>query len=321
MNVVESPSHADGAAHRVGAVIEARGLTKRYDGRAVVRDLSFVVRPGVVTGFLGPNGAGKSTTLRMLVGLVRPNGGTATIGGKPYRDLSRPASTVGVLLDPGSIQRYRTGIDHLTWMCRVSGTDPSVIPAKLAAVGLEGAGRRRIGEYSLGMCQRLALAGATLADPSVVILDEPINGLDAEGIHWMRELLRGMANEGRTVLVSSHLMDEMERTADRVIIINQGRLIEDVTIPELTARTAGDRVVVRSADDPALAGALRAAGGRVEDVRGALEVRDLATDRIGQVALASGIALVELRPVRTTLEEAFLSLTDDEPTTAEAAQP
>jgi ABC-2 type transport system ATP-binding protein len=311
VNFVESSTGADVVAPSVGDVIEARGLTKRYDGRSVVSDLSFRVRPGIVTGFLGANGSGKSTTLRMIVGLVRPNAGSATIGGVGYRDLPRPASQVGILLDPNAVQRFRTGIDHLTWMCRVSGTDPAVIPAKLEAVGLEGAGRQRIGEYSLGMCQRLALAGTMLADPPVVILDEPINGLDAEGIRWMRRLLRSMADEGRTVLVSSHLMDEMEKTADRVIIINQGRLVEDVTIPELTAWTAGDCVVVRSDDDTTLAGELRAVGGRVETVRGALDVRDVTTERIGQVALACRIALVELRPVRTTLEEAFLSITDE----------
>ncbi len=307
----ESLSRADDVPQRSGDVIEARGLTKRYDRRTVVSDLSFEVHPGVVTGFLGPNGAGKSTTLRMLAGLVRPDSGTATFGGVPYRSLPRPASRVGLLLNPNAVQRFRTGIGHLTWMCRASGLDPAVVPAKLKAVGLEEAGHRRIGEYSLGMCQRLALAAATLVDPPVVILDEPINGLDAEGIRWMRRVLRAMADEGRTVLVSSHLMDEMEKTADRVIIINQGRLVEDVTISELTERTAGDRVIVRSDDNTRLAEALRVAGGVVEAAQGFLEVQDMTSAQIGRVALASQIALVELRSVRTTLEEVFLSITEE----------
>mgnify|MGYP001066860451 CR=1 FL=1 len=221
--------------------IEVQGLTKRYGDRTVVDHVSFTCRPGTVTGFLGPNGAGKSTTLRMLCGLTRPSAGTATVTGRPYRDLPNPARKVGVLLDASAQHPGRTGREVLTLAAMTIGVDPSRVPDMLERVGLDGrAGRRRVRAYSLGMRQRLGIALALLGDPEVLILDEPANGLDPEGIAWMRRLLRGFADRGGTVLLSSHLLAEVEAIADRIVVINAGRIVADQDATEL--RASGQRL-------------------------------------------------------------------------------
>lgn len=290
-------------------MITVENLTKRFGSRTVVNQLTFTIRSGLVTGFLGPNGAGKSTTMRMIVGLVHPSEGHALIDGRPYRSLRRPTAKVGVMLEAQAVQGYRTGAEHLLWQARIAGVARSRVAQTLELVGLSDAADRRVGGYSLGMWQRLALAGALLADPPVLILDEPINGLDAEGILWMRETLRGFAAMGRTVFVSSHLMDEMQRTADRVVIINQGQFIQDVSVSELTARTTTEKVVVRSAANQRLGRILAQHGASVATQQQDLEVCGLAASEIGRLALDAGIALSELRPEHMTLEEAFLAAT------------
>lgn len=302
-------------------VIEA--LTKRFGSRPVVDGLSFRVTPGQVTGFLGPNGAGKSTTMKMLLGLVHPTGGTATIGGLAYQELPHPGSAVGAMLEP--VQGQRTGRQHLFWMAAAAGAPRRAVDEKLELVGLGSAGDQRVARYSLGMRQRLALAGALLADPHVLILDEPINGLDAEGILWMRALLRGLAAEGRTVFLSSHLMAEMEKTAERVIIIDRGRLVEDVGVEELTVRAAGSRVEVDSEDNPRLEAGLIRRGAQVTSMRtdggDALEVRGLDPLGIGSVARDLGIALSKLIQERVSLEDAFLMATRSDDRNSEEPSP
>ncbi|MDC4233452.1 ATP-binding cassette domain-containing protein [Actinomyces sp. B33] len=302
------------AAHAVSsiasdAVIEVQGLTKRYDGRAVVDDVSFTVHPGLVTGFLGPNGAGKSTTMKMILGLVSPTSGHALISKQDFRDLANPAASIGALLDPNAVQGFRTGTQHLMWQARAAGIAPTAVKEKLDLVGLSDAADRKVSGYSLGMRQRLALAGALLADPAILILDEPINGLDPEGILWMRQTLKRLAAEGRTVFVSSHLMDEMERTADRVIIIDRGRLIEDVTLSQLTTQSVNHRVSVRSGDDEALAAALSKASGKVERDETGMVVTGLTPEQIGRLALEARVPLERLHAKETTLENAFLQIT------------
>jgi len=220
-------------------MISVRDLTKRYGGRAAVDHLTFDVRPGTVTGFLGPNGSGKSTTMRILLGLARPDAGSALVGGVPYRALRWPLRTVGAALDAGGTQRGRPGRAHLLSLAAASGVAARRVDEVLAEVGLSDAARRRSGGYSLGMRQRLALAAALLGDPAVLLLDEPLNGLDPAGVHWMRSLIRAQAARGRTVFVSSHLISEMALTADRLIVIGRGRLLADATSAELTARGGG----------------------------------------------------------------------------------
>jgi ABC-2 type transport system ATP-binding protein len=294
-------------------MIAINRLTKRYGATRAVEDLSFTVRPGVVTGFLGANGAGKSTTLRMLVGLVAPTGGQATINGQLYRELADPARTVGALLDARATQPFRTATAHLRWIARTGRLDPARIGPTLAVVGLEHAAHRRIGDFSLGMRQRLGLAVALLGDPQVLVLDEPTNGLDPEGVAWLRTLLRSLAEQGRTVFLSSHLMGEMEHTADQVVIIDAGRFVADVSIAELTARTAGDRVTVVTPDPRRLTEFLEDGGALVDQRAGGLSVRRRSAAEIGDLALRHGIALHELHPERRTLEEAFLQITHDRP--------
>jgi ABC-2 type transport system ATP-binding protein len=290
-------------------MIEARELTKTYGSRTVVDRLTFAVRPGVVTGFLGPNGAGKSTTMRMILGLTAATGGQALVNGVAYRRLTEPLCEVGALLDAHAVQGFRTGGQHLDWIARAIGVAPGNVTGMLERVGLAAAGDRKIGEYSLGMRQRLGLAAALLGDPGVLILDEPTNGLDPQGIKWLRTLLRGLADDGRTVFLSSHLMGEMELTAERVIIINQGRFVADMTVPELTARTIGDHVFVASGDDRALEALLAERGVDVEPSARGLTVSKLDGPAIGALAFENGIVVHELRPERTTLEEAFMTLT------------
>ncbi|MET0693047.1 MAG: ABC transporter ATP-binding protein [Propionibacteriaceae bacterium] len=294
-------------------MIDVAGLTKRYGPTWAVDDLTFTVRPGIVTGFLGPNGAGKSTTLRMVLGLDRPTAGTATIDGTPFARLPAPVRTVGALLDAQAVQPYRTARQHLDWIARAARIDAGEIPRKLELVGLAQAVDRRIGDFSLGMRQRLGLAAALLGDPTVLILDEPTNGLDPDGIAWLRRLLRSLADEGRTVFLSSHLMGEMEHTADRVVVINEGRFVADMTIPELTARTAGDTVVVSSPEKELLITALRERGATVDPDETPLRVTGLDAREVGDLAFRHQIPLHELRQERTTLEEAFMQLTHERP--------
>ncbi|HLU63239.1 MAG TPA: ABC transporter ATP-binding protein [Protaetiibacter sp.] len=290
-----------------GAVIEIQSLTKRFGGTTAVDDLNFRVEPGVVTGFLGPNGAGKTTTLRTLVGLVTPTSGRATIGGKRYAELERPLHTVGTALEAASFHPGRSGRDHLRVVGAAAGIPTSRVDEVLAWVGLEHVARRRVGGYSLGMRQRLGLAVALLGDPGVLVLDEPINGLDPEGIRWIRSFLRNLAAEGRTVLVSSHLLSEVQQTVDRVVIISKGRLAYEGTLDGLEAGTV-TRVHVDAADREALARALTAAGGVVETADNGLHVSGLDADAVGAQALAAGVALRLLVPEREGLENVFLEI-------------
>ena len=217
----------------VAAVIEVNELTKRYRDAVAVDELSFTVEPGMVTGFLGPNGAGKTTTMRVLVGLVEPTAGEALIGGRSYSSFRHPLREVGALLDANAVHPGRSAVEHLRWLARTNGIGPGRVATALDQVGLTDAARTRVGRYSLGMRQRLGIAGALLGDPGVLIFDEPVNGLDPQGVRWIRELMRSLAAEGRTVLISSHLMSEMELTADRLVVIGRGRLLMDTTIGEL----------------------------------------------------------------------------------------
>jgi ABC-2 type transport system ATP-binding protein len=305
-------------------MIEARGLTKRYGDKVAVDDLSFRVRPGVVTGFLGPNGAGKSTTMRMILGLDAPTSGSVTVNGKPYREHTAPLREVGALLEARSVHPGRRAYHHLLALAQTSGIGRSRVDEVIDAVGLREVARRRAGGFSLGMGQRLGIAVALLGDPHTVILDEPINGLDTEGIRWIRSLLRGLAAQGKTVFVSSHLMNEMALTAQHLIVIGRGRLIADTGVKEFIAGAEGDTVRVRSTDPDALAALLRPRAAEVSrDRDGALTVSGLSTDQVGRAAGAAGITLLELTERRASLEEAFIDMTSDAvefraPTTAPA---
>ncbi|MDG4784565.1 ABC transporter ATP-binding protein [Micromonospora sp. WMMD1102] len=291
-------------------MIEVRALTKRYGGTLAVDQLSFAVRPGQVTGFLGPNGAGKSTTMRVIVGLDRPTAGSVTVAGRPYRDHPAPLCQVGALLDAKAVHRGRSARNHLLALAQTHGIGRRRVDEVLDDVGLTAAADRRAGGFSLGMGQRLGIAAALLGDPAVVILDEPVNGLDPDGVLWMRNLLRGLAAEGRTVLVSSHLMSEMAVTAEHLVIIGRGRLLADTTGAELIARVAVGSVLVRSPHATELAELLVADGAALTDVEpGLFRAAGLAAERIGELARAGGLALHELTPRRASLEEAYMELT------------
>jgi ABC-2 type transport system ATP-binding protein len=311
-------------AQRTDEMIEAHGLTKRYGGKLAVDDLSFTVRPGVVTGFLGPNGAGKSTTMRLILGLDAPTGGSVTVNGKPYRRHPAPLREVGALLDARSVHPGRSAYHHLLAIAQTCGIGRSRVDEVIDAVGLREVARRRAGGFSLGMGQRLGIAAALLGDPHTVILDEPVNGLDTEGIRWIRSLLRDLAAEGRTVFVSSHLMNEMALTAEHLIVIGRGRLIADTGMRAFIAGAARDAVRVRSTDPDALAALLRPRAAEVSPGQdGALTVSGLTTDQVGRAAAAAGITLLELTARQASLEEAFIDMTSDAvefraPTTAPA---
>ncbi len=293
-------------------MIEARGLTKRYGDKLAVDDLTFTVRPGMVTGFLGPNGAGKSTTMRMILGLDAPTQGSVTVNGLPYRDHAAPLREVGALLDARSVHPGRSAYHHLLALAQTCGIRRSRVDEVVDAVGLNAVARRRAGGFSLGMGQRLGIAAALLGDPGTVILDEPVNGLDTEGIRWIRSLLQGLAAEGRTVFVSSHLMSEMAMTAQHLIVIGRGRLIADTGMEEFVARAAPGVVRVRSTDPAALAALLRSRDGAVAEAGdGGLAVSGLTTDEVGRLAGAAGITLLELTAQQASLEEAFVDLTRD----------
>lgn len=293
-------------------MIEARGLTKRYGDKLAVDGLTFTVHPGVVTGFLGPNGAGKSTTMRMILGLDAPSSGTVTVNGRPYREHTAPLHEVGALLEARSVHPSRSAYNHLLALARSNGISRSRVDDVVEAVGLAGAARRRAGRFSLGMGQRLGIATALLGDPRTVILDEPLNGLDTEGIRWVRALLRSLADDGRTVFVSSHLMNEMALTAQHLIVIGKGRLIADTGMADFVASRGRSVVRVRSTDPVALTAALRAPEVEVShDGSDVLTVSGLTTDQVGRAAAVGGITLLELTAQQASLEEAFMDLTRD----------
>ncbi|GIH75702.1 ABC transporter ATP-binding protein [Planobispora longispora] len=291
-------------------MIELRQLTKRYGRVTAVDDLSFDVRPGVVTGFLGPNGAGKTTTMRMILGLDAPTSGAATIRGRRYTDLPAPMHEVGVLLDARATHPRRSVLDHLKCLAQSNGIARSRIEEVLGLVGLSPVAHRRAGGLSLGMSQRLGIAAALLGDPEVLMFDEPVNGLDPEGVVWIRTLMRGLAAEGRTVLVSSHLMSEMALTADRLVVIGRGRLLADVELDEFIRASSRESVLVRTPDAEELACRLRDAGAAVRpDAEDGLVVEGTESAVIGKVAMAHGVVLHELTPHRISLEEAYMELT------------
>jgi ABC-2 type transport system ATP-binding protein len=293
-------------------MIEARGLTKRFGSTLAVDDLSFDVLPGRVTGFLGPNGAGKSTTMRMILGLDHPTSGTARVLGRPYAHHRRPLHEVGAVLESRAVHGGRSAFNHLLCLAQSNGIGRRRVDEVLDLVGLQRARRRRARGFSLGMSQRLGLAAALLGDPQVVLCDEPVNGLDPEGIRWIRTVLRGLAAEGRTVFVSSHLMSEMALTADHVIVVGRGRLIADASVADIVAQGAPGHVVVRTPEPDRLDALLRAAGGSLSRrVDGALEVTGVDCAEIGDIAARHMITLHELAAHQASLEAAFLELTND----------
>jgi ABC-2 type transport system ATP-binding protein len=291
------------------SVITIDGLTKRFGDVVAVNDLSFEVDQGTVVGFLGPNGAGKTTTLRMLLGLVTPTAGSARINGRAYRELTDPIRHVGAVLEASSFHPGRTARDHLRVIATAAGLPMARADQVLAQVGLASAASRRVGGFSLGMRQRLGLATALLGDPQVLILDEPANGLDPEGVHWLRGFLRHLADQGRTVLVSSHLLAEVAQTVDQVVIIAAGRLVTQSTLPALTDRARG-AVRIRSADPQALRDLLAAQAATVELVPpDELVATGITSQQVGRAAAAAGIAIYEMRSEHANLEEIFLQLT------------
>jgi ABC-2 type transport system ATP-binding protein len=291
-------------------VIEATGLVKRYGAKTAVAGIDFRVRPGVVTGFLGPNGAGKSTTMRMIVGLDAPTAGTVLVNGLAYREHRAPLHEVGALLEAKAAHRGRTARNHLRVLAATTGVPTSRVDEVLDLVGLSEVGRRRAGSFSLGMGQRLGVASALLGDPKTLILDEPVNGLDPDGVRWIRHLLRGLADQGRTVFLSSHLMSEMAMTADHVIIVGKGKLLRDMPMAEFIAESAAPVVRVRSPEARRLAELVQRAASAVrEPADGTLEVEGVSSDDIGRAAASAGITLFELAPVGASLEEAYMALT------------
>jgi ABC-2 type transport system ATP-binding protein len=292
--------------------IEVAGLTKRFGQTLAVDDLSFTVEPGRIVGFLGPNGAGKTTTLRIVLGLVNPTSGHATVEGKSYDALDDPVHTVGALLDGGMLHPGRSGRNHLRSLARASGVGDARVDELLELVALTGAANRRAGGYSLGMRQRLGLAAALLGDPRVLVLDEPANGLDPQGIRWLRDFLRTLAGEGRAILVSSHVLAEVSQTADEVVVINHGRSVAQAPLAELTAR-AGGGMRVAGPDASRLGELLRADGAEVSgDGDRAIVVRGRSGEEIGRVIASGGIVISELAPVGSSLEEIFFELTGAE---------
>jgi len=293
-------------------VIEVRNISKRYGETLAVDDLSFDVKPGIVTGFLGPNGAGKSTTMRIILGLDAPNSGHVTVDGKSYREQQAPMYEIGSLLDAKAIQGGRSAYNHLLWVAQASGLPSSRVGEVLDLVGLTEVARRKVDGFSLGMAQRLGIATALLGNPRILLFDEPVNGLDPEGIIWIRNLMKRLASEGRTVLVSSHLMSEMEDTAEHVVVIGRGKLIADTSIRDFIKASSGNHLRVISPSAPQLQTMLVAQGARVEtDGDHVLTVWDMEAARVGEIAAANRIVLHELSPQRASLEEAFIELTRD----------
>jgi ABC-2 type transport system ATP-binding protein len=294
-------------------VIEVEHLSKRYGEKLAVDDVTFAVRPGVVTGFLGPNGAGKSTTMRMMVGLDAPTAGSAEVNGRDYRSLEAPLHEVGALLEARAIHPGRSAHDHLLALAQTHGMARRRVDEVLELVGLSDVARQRVGSFSLGMTQRLGVASALLGDPATVILDEPVNGLDPQGVLWIRTLLKRLAAEGRTVFVSSHLMSETALTADHVVVVARGRLVADMSVADIVAQASQDApVLVRTPDAAALRDALAADGVAVASREaGLLEARGVPSARIGELAARDGMVLYELTPQKASLEDAFMRLTGE----------
>jgi ABC-2 type transport system ATP-binding protein len=293
-------------------MIEARGLTKRYGDRVAVDDVSFTVRPGAVTGFLGPNGAGKSTTMRMIVGLTRPSAGSVTVAGHRYAELRSPLGTVGALLDAKAVHTGRTAYQHLLGLAASHGIPKARVLEVIEQTGLDAVAGKRVKGFSLGMGQRLGIAAALLGDPQILILDEPVNGLDPEGVRWVRTFARFLASEGRTVFLSSHLMSEVALTADHVIVIGRGRILADAPVTELVAGAGRQAVRVRTDRAAELAQLLARSGATIaSDEAGVLEIAGVEAGDIAASAVAAGIVLSELTPLTTSLEDAYMALTDD----------
>jgi ABC-2 type transport system ATP-binding protein len=293
-------------------MIEVRGLTKRYGEKVAVNDLTFGIEPGKVTGFLGPNGAGKTTTMRCILGLDYPDAGTITVDGKNYRDLAYPMREVGALLDAKAVHGGRSAYNHLLCLAQTNNLPKQRVGEVLELVGLSEVARKRSKGFSLGMSQRLGIAATMLGNPQMLMFDEPVNGLDPEGILWIRNLMKALAAEGRTVFVSSHLMSEMENTADHLIVIGRGKLIADCTMAEFIARSSGAAVRVRTPSADQLVLAVAAKGGTATaDADGTLLVRGMPADVVGDIAFEQGIRLHELTVVRASLEEAYMEVTAD----------
>ena len=299
-------------------MIEVRDLTKRFGDKVAVDHLSFTVEPGRVTGFLGPNGAGKSTTMRLILGLDHPNGGSATINGTRYVDLPRPLQTVGALLEAKSVHGGRSARNHLLFLAQTQGLRRARVDEMLDLVGLRPVANKRAGTFSLGMSQRLGVASALLGDPKVLLLDEPVNGLDPEGVLWIRNLMKHLAAQGKTVLVSSHLMNEMAVTADHLIVIGRGKMLANAPAEDVIARGSGQSVHVRTPDADKLTELITAEGGKAVPAADGddaetpvLTVTGVSAPRIGELAASASLVLHELTPQLATLEEAFLELTSD----------
>jgi len=294
------------------ATVEVTGLRKRFGSALALDGMSFVVQPGQVTGFVGPNGAGKSTTMRVILGLDAPDQGSALIGGQPYPKLRHPLSHIGAMLDAAALQPGRTARNHLLWLAYSQGLGGSRVDGVIELVGLTSAARRKAGGFSLGMRQRLGIAAAMLGDPPVLMFDEPFNGMDPEGIVWMRGYLRSLAAEGRAVLVSSHLMSELEDSADHLVVVGRGKVIADTSVAELIAAASGDRVTLRTAARSEAMTVLAHAGATVAATgRDTLSVSGLASEQVVARLSEAGIGFSEISPHRATLEEAYMELTRD----------
>jgi ABC-2 type transport system ATP-binding protein len=294
-------------------MIEIQNLTKRYGEKTAVDDVSFTVRPGVVTGFLGPNGAGKSTTMRAVMGLDSPTSGSAVVDGRPYRELRDPLRRVGALLEAKAVHKGRSAYDHLLALAVTHRIPKSRVEEVIGMTGLENVAKKRVGGFSLGMGQRLGIAAALLGDPQTLILDEPVNGLDPEGVVWVRQLARSLAAEGRAVFISSHLMSEMALTADRIVVMGRGRVLADTDLADLVASSTERSVSVRTPEPDRLMTAIAGPDVAIayED-GGSLRVRGLGAEQIGEAAAASGIVLHQLASTAASLEQAYLELTHDE---------
>jgi len=294
------------------ATIEVTGLRKRFGPTLALDGMSFTVQPGQVTGFVGPNGAGKSTTMRVILGLDAPDEGRALVNGQPYASLRHPMRVIGSLLDASALQPSRTARNHLLWLARSQGLKAGRVDEVIAQAGLDGVARRRAGGYSLGMRQRLGIAAAMLGNPGAIMLDEPFNGMDPEGIVWMRGFLRGLAAEGRAVLVSSHLMGELQDAADRLVVVGRGSVISDTTVASLLAAASGDRVMLRTPAGPEATTVLENAGATVDAVGpGALTISGLSAERVVAALSEKAVPFSEVTAHRATLEQAYMELTKD----------
>jgi ABC-2 type transport system ATP-binding protein len=295
------------------AIIEVTGLRKRFGPTLALDGVTFTAPPGKVTGFIGPNGAGKSTTIRVILGLDAPDEGRARVGGHPYQDLRNPLRHVGALVDAAAVQQSRTAHNHLLWLARSQTLEASRVDAVIEMVGLAAAARRKAGGFSLGMRQRLGIAAAMLGDPPVVILDEPFNGMDPEGIVWMRKLLRTLAAEGRALLVSSHLMSELQGIADHIVVIGRGKVLADASIDELLARAAGEQVLLQTPAPAEAARVLHRAGGATTILDDStLSVSGLAARQVVEALGQSGVVFSEVTTQRATLEDVYFQLTSGE---------